>query len=81
MSLYLCLCPTAFTNLQDEMVTLDAAYGAGFRQISVDGAVRTAIEQYTTRFNVEVHKPELSEGILSRAQRYGKTCSFIEIQR
>lgn len=55
------------------MLTLDAAYGAGCRRISVEDAVGTAVDQYTTRFNGDVHMPELSRGILSRAQQYGKT--------
>lgn len=54
-------------------MTLDAAYGMGYRRISVANAVSTAVDQHTRRFNSDVHKPELSRGILSRAQRYGKT--------
>lgn len=54
-------------------MTLDAAYGAGYRRISVDDAVRTTVDQLTNRFEGDVHKPKLSEGILSRARQYGRT--------
>lgn len=54
-------------------MTLDAAYGAAHSRISIDVAVSTAVKEYATRFNGNAHKPELSQEILSRAQRYGKT--------
>eukprot|EP00903_Cladosiphon_okamuranus_P011180 g10551.t1 len=58
---------------QNELLTLDAAYGAGYRRISVDNAVATAVDQYAKRFKGDIYKPELSAGILSRVQRYGAT--------
>lgn len=54
-------------------MTLDAAYGRAYRQISVDSAVSVAVDQHDARFKGDVHMLEISEGIASRAGRYGKT--------
>lgn len=61
-----------FLCLQDEVLTLDAAYGAGYRPITVDDAARTVAMQYTARFERDI-KLELVEGILSRTRLYGAT--------
>ncbi|CAN0036131.1 unnamed protein product, partial [Scytosiphon promiscuus] len=58
---------------QEEVLTLDDAYGAAFKQISVHHAVSTAVTRHLARFNGDVHMPELSKGIASRAERYGKS--------
>lgn len=57
----------------DEVLTLDAAYGKAFRQISVDNAVSVAVHHHVASFEGDVHMPELSEKIASRAGLYGKT--------
>lgn len=62
-----------FLCFQDEVLTLDAAYGAGYRPITVDDAARTVAMQYTARFKRDIHKLELFEGILSRTRLYGAT--------
>eukprot|EP00752_Nemacystus_decipiens_P003638 g3353.t1 len=56
----------------DEVLTLDAAYGAGHRLFPVDKMVRQAVEKIS-RHKGDVHMPELSKDILSRTGRYGKT--------
>ncbi|CAM9708595.1 unnamed protein product, partial [Scytosiphon promiscuus] len=58
---------------QEEVLTLDDAYGAAYKQVSVHHAVSTAVTRHLARFNGDVHMPELSRGIASRAERYGKT--------
>lgn len=58
---------------QEELLTLDDAYGAAYRRISVHHAVSTAVTRHDARFKGDVHMPELSRGIASRAERYGKT--------
>lgn len=60
---------------QDEVLTLDDAYGRAYRQVSVDSAVSVAIDQLHARFKGDVHMPELLKGIVSRVGRYGKTAS------
>ncbi|CAM9452387.1 unnamed protein product [Ectocarpus fasciculatus] len=57
---------------QEEVMTLDAAYGGAYRRISVHDAVSAAAGKHDARFRGDVHMPQLSKGIASRAEQYGK---------
>ncbi|CAM9957051.1 unnamed protein product, partial [Ectocarpus sp. 4 AP-2014] len=58
---------------QDEVTTLDAAYGAGYTRATVDSAVSMSVDQFRTRCKGDVHKPQLCQEIAARASQYGKT--------
>ncbi|CAM9657855.1 unnamed protein product, partial [Hapterophycus canaliculatus] len=57
---------------QEEVLTLDAAYGGAYQRVTVASAVSMAVEKHKARFGSDVHMPALAERIASRAERYGQ---------